>query len=423
MFPVFQFNGLQSQSNLAILCQRSTLHYYCVNMECTPLFLRTIVTPENHSFFLFGARGTGKSHLLRQRFPNAFTIDLLNPEVEQEYSMNPGKLVSIVEGLSDHVTHVVIDEVQKNSKLLDLVHFLMESRNSKKHFVLSGSSARKLKAGGANLLAGRAFVRNLFPLTFSELKESFDQFTVLAYGSLPKISIYSNTADRVDFLQAYCQVYLREEIWNEQIIRSLPPFRKFLEIAATDSGKILNYAKIARDVGVDPKTVQSYFGILEDTLIGFHLEPFHNSVRKRQRAAPKFYFFDNGVSRALANMLAVIPKEGTSYFGDLFEQMVMNEIHRENLYRKSDFKFYFLQTASGVEVDLVVERPGKSVVLVEIKSTSSIKDEDTKNLKHFAADFPNAEMFLFSRDKSTQRFDRILAMEWKLGIQKLFTLE
>jgi predicted AAA+ superfamily ATPase len=385
------------------------------------MFQRLCNTPKNHSFFLFGARGTGKSTLLRQRFPipNEAYIDLLRVTTERELARNPDTLETWVRALPQELSHVIIDEIQKIPALLDVVHRLIEDKSLSVHFVMTGSSARKLKAGGANLLAGRAFMRSLFPLTKEELGEHFNLESALQWGTLPGVFANSENEDRKDFLEAYAQTYLKEEVWAEQIVRKLEPFRRFLEVAAQLNGKIINATKIARDVGVDVKTIQSYYIILEDTLIGFHVDSFHTSVRKRLRQAPKFYFFDTGVARALGNMLSVTPQARTSYFGELFEHFVINEIFRLSSYRKKDFRLSYLMTSNGVEVDLVIERPGKPLAFIEIKSTTLVTEEHTKSLLHFVADFPDAEFFCFSLDERAKQFDRVRAVFWSQGIEEL----
>jgi predicted AAA+ superfamily ATPase len=256
-----------------------------------------------HSFLLFGPRGTGKSTLLRARLdPNeCLWLDLLDAQVEDRFLRNPSDLYSIVKALPESIKFVVIDEVQKVCKLLDEVHRLIEETD--KIFILTGSSARKLKHGGANLLAGRAFVYHLYPLSCFELGSQFELDNALHWGTLPKI--FSLEAEKDEFLRAYADTYLKEEIWSEQVVRKLPPFRRFLEVAAQCNGKIINYANIARDVGVDDKTIKEYFLVLEDTMIGFFLEPFQNSFRKRLVEKPKFYFFDTGVVRSLSRRLSV----------------------------------------------------------------------------------------------------------------------
>jgi predicted AAA+ superfamily ATPase len=374
------------------------------------MFQRSISLPNENSFFLFGARGTGKTTLLRVLFPDALTIDLLDNRTEEELMMAPHHLEAMIAGSS--ASHIIIDEIQKIPKLLDEVHRLIEKSENKNRFILTGSSAKKLKSGGANLLAGRAFLRNLFPLTQRELGDAFVLEDALRWGSLPRIFSLESQDSKRDYLDSYAQLYLKEEVWAEQLIRNLPPFRRFLEVAAVNFGKILNASNIAADVGVDPKTVQSYYSILEETLLGFHLDAYHSSVRKRLRQAPKFYFFDNGVSRALARMQSVLPKEGTAYYGDLFEQFVINEIFRTNDYEKRDYRFSYLQSASGVEIDLVIERPGKPLALVEIKSTTQVRNDHLSGLENFADSFPDAELFILSRDHNPKRFGRIDALPW-----------
>jgi predicted AAA+ superfamily ATPase len=374
------------------------------------MFDRLVKLPAGHSFFLFGARGTGKTTLLCTKFPDAFKIDLLDHQTESILMVNPHHLAAMVASAMSN--HVVIDEIQKIPKLLDEVHRLIETPGNKKIFILTGSSARKLKAGGANLLAGRAFLRNLFPLNSVELGNRFDLLEALRWGTLPKILSCTSDELKRDYLESYAHLYLKEEVWGEQIIRNLPPFRKFLEVSAVNAGKIVNTANVARDVGVDPKTVQSYYSILEDTLLGFHIDAYHSSVRKRLRQAPKFYFFDNGVTRALARMLTVEPKAGTNYFGDLFEQLMINEFVRLNSYEKRDYRFSYLQSASGVEIDLVIERPGRPLALVEIKSTECVREDHLSSLDNFQKDFPDAELFLLSRDPHAKQFGRIHTLPW-----------
>ena len=286
------------------------------------MFPRFVKFPLQHSFFLFGPRGTGKSTLLKKRFhlSQCLWLDLLETSVEDQFSRNPGDFYAIVKALPKEVLYVVVDEIQKVPKLLDEVHRLIEETD--KIFILTGSSARKLKRGGANLLAGRAFVCSLYALSCFELGEQFELERALHWGTLPKIFSLEDDTSRSAFLRAYSDTYLKEEIWNEQVIRKLPPFRRFLEVAAQCNGKIINYANIAQDVGVDDKTIKEYFIILEDTMIGFFLEPFRNSFRKRLVEKPKFYFFDPGVVRSLSRRLSVPLTAKTSAYGDAFEHFI-----------------------------------------------------------------------------------------------------
>jgi uncharacterized protein len=249
---------------------------------------RLIKLSKSHSFFVFGARGVGKSTLIRSLYGsdlNVVTFNLLDLKVEDDLRTNPQSLVEIARAQKPE--WVVIDEIQKLPKLLDLVHLMIEE--DKQKFILTGSSARKLKRGAGNLLAGRAFVYHLHPFTSVELGHEFDLLDALNWGLLPKTQALKTDEEKQDFLEAYCRTYLKEEIQQEQIVRNLDPFRQFLEIAAQMNGKIINFSKIAREVGVDTTTVQNYFSILEDTLLGFFLPSYHKSVRKRQISAPKYW--------------------------------------------------------------------------------------------------------------------------------------
>jgi predicted AAA+ superfamily ATPase len=303
------------------------------------MFQRLFAPPQNNSFFLFGARGTGKSTFLKNQLAlkNVLWIDLLHSKTEDLYRLHPEELAKQVQA-DKKIKWVIIDEVQKIPRLLDTIHELIESTKTK--FILTGSSARKLKSGGANLLAGRAFVYNMHPLTHVELGNQFSLDTVLTWGSLPQIFSLNNDSDKTEFLDAYALTYLKEEIWTEHIIRKLDPFRRFLEVAAQTSGDIINYSNIADDVGADIKTVQSYYQILEDTWVGFLLPAYHKSVRKQQNSNPKFYFFDVGVKRILDHSLGQKVTPHTYGYGKLFEHFVILECLRLNSYLRKRFRFF-----------------------------------------------------------------------------------
>lgn len=377
--------------------------------------LRDLNTKE--SFFLFGPRGCGKSTLLNSHFglEQAYFIDLLDDEQERRFALNPSELIAVVSALPSQQRRVIIDEVQKVPKLLDIVHHLIEKRACQ--FALSGSSARKLKRGGANLLAGRAFVFHLFPLTFIELGDDFNLLEVLQWGALPKIFSLDSAKERKRFLSAYANTYLKEEIWSEQLVRNADAFRRFLEIAAQSNGKILNYSKIARDTGVEDKTVKVYYEILCDTLIGFQLEAFHPSFRKRFVQKPKFFFIDLGVARTLANLVDVSVHPSTSYYGELFEQFVIVEIARLVSYYEVDYRLSYLLTASGVEIDLIVERPGKSTLLVEIKSGKQVPERELSNLMGIAREMKNAEAICLYDGVNALRYDGVDLIPWREGIR------
>ncbi|MCE2982100.1 MAG: AAA family ATPase [Parachlamydia sp.] len=384
------------------------------------MFPRLIHFSHKHSFFLFGPRGTGKSTLLKERFnPNeCLWLDLLDLELEERFIRNPSELYAIVKALPEKIKYVVIDEIQKVSKLLDEVHRLIEE--TKKIFILTGSSARKLKYGGANLLAGRAFVSHLYSLSCFEIGKDFELEKALLWGTLPKIFSLEESIEKDAFLRAYGDTYLKEEIWSEQIVRKLPPFRKFLEVAAQSNGKIINYANIARDVGVDDKTIKEYFNILEDTMIGFYLESFQNSFRKRLAGKPKFYFFDPGVVRSLSRRLSLPLLPKTFSYGEAFKHFIILEFIRLGSYFQPDYRLSFIRTPADIEVDLVVERPGKKLLCIEIKSSDMISEQDIASFIKITRDIPDCEAIVLSQERFLKKFEHVTCYPWKEGIAECF---
>ena len=291
---------------------------------------------------------------------------------------------------------------------------------SKKIFILTGSSARKLKLGHADLLAGRAFIYNLYPFSYLELGNKFNVKDVLQWGLLPKIFSLKTEKSKIQFLQAYAHTYLKEEIWAEQFIKELDPFRYFLEVAAQMNGKIINYSNLSRDVGVDDKTIKKYFSILEDTLLGFFLDGFKHSFRKRLNTKPKFYFFDIGVKRALSRTLTVSLNEGTSTYGETFEHMVILECVKLAGYYKSEYRFSYLRTKDDAEIDLLVERPGKPVLFIEIKSSKQITEESLRTLISLSKDFGNCEAVCLSNEPHEKLIHGVKVMPWDKGIKRFF---
>ncbi len=384
---------------------------------CNPL--------KSHSFFLFGARGTGKTTLMRSLLEkeNVFWIDLLDKNEEDRYARNPSLLYREVQAKSGTINWVVIDEVQKVPPLLDTVHRIIETHEFKApQFALTGSSARKLKHGGANLLAGRAFVNSLHPLTLLEYGNDVDLDFVLNWGSLPKIFSFTNDNERQEFLRAYGLTYLKEEVWAEHLVQELEPFRKFLEVSAQTNSEIINYSKIARDVNVHENTVKKYFQILEDTWLGFLLEPYSKSVRKRLRKNSKFYFFDLGVKRALERTLGQSIIENTYAYGKAFEHFIILECFRLNEYFKKDFSFSYLRTKDDAEIDLIVDRPGQLTIIAEIKSSAIAQESDIRTLKAFNTDIPNSKAILISRDPHEQIIDGIHFLHWKKAINEIMLI-
>jgi predicted AAA+ superfamily ATPase len=307
------------------------------------MFKRILTISNTFNSFLFGARSTGKTTLLQKLFTkeNFYWFDLLDIELEDRLAKKSNLLLDIINSLDKKIKYIIIDEIQKLPKLLDLIHQFLQKHPKRFIFILTGSSARKLKSGGANLLAGRAFVYNLYPLTFIELNEKFDLNEYLKFGGLPQVFTFKTNMDKNRFLKTYTLTYLKEEIWAEHIIKKLEPFRNFLEIAAQLNGDIINYTKIARQINVDTKTVQNYFEILQETLLGITLNAYHTSIRKQIIQAPKFYFIDPGIKRALDNTLQIDLMENTYAFGKAFEHFIIIQLYFLNQYYERDYKFYY----------------------------------------------------------------------------------
>ncbi len=388
------------------------------------MFDRLLNLPLSNSFFLFGARGTGKTTLLKAKIqtqPNLW-IDLLHLDQEARFQSRPMALIELLDAAASQYPSkippwVIIDEIQKLPTLLDIVH--LEIEKGRFLFALTGSSARKLKRGAANLLAGRAFTYSLFPLTYRELGAHFHLDSILSWGSLPKVLSYHSNEDRADFLRTYANTYLKEEIQSEQIIRKVAPFRAFLEVAAQCAGKILNFSKIARDISSDPVSVQSYFEILEDTLLGFQLKPFHQSLRKRQRTHPKFYLFDLGVQRALSRSLTIPLKPHTYEYGNIFEQFIISEIIRLSSYLKKDWDFSYLRTKDDAEIDLIIDRPGMPYALLEIKSTDRIDELSLTTLIAFSKDLPHSQAYCLSLDPLPRKIRGVFCLPWQQGLEEI----
>ena len=387
------------------------------------MYKRQLSILKSNSFFLFGARGTGKTTLIESILSekNTFKIDLLDSIQEEQYLLQPESLIQNIDALSQKPEWVVIDEIQKAPKLLDLVHQLIERKDNKDRavkFALTGSSARKLKRGASNLLAGRAFTYNLYPLTYQELGSDFNLLDSLAWGTLPFVVNSKDESEKKAFLDSYTSTYLKEEVIAEQLVRNVLPFRKFLPIAAQCNGTLLNYSKIARDLGVDWTTVRNYFKILEDTLLGFQLPAYSKSLRKQQLNSQKFYLFDIGIKRALSKTLSLAPTTG-QIIGPLFEQFIICEAHRLNHYKDTDYTFSYLATQGGLEIDLIVERPGQKTVLVEIKSGKNIQEQRLAHLRSIKADYPDFEAVCFSQEKNARKVGDVLIVPWQEGFERI----
>lgn len=353
------------------------------------LFKREIdLNKPKSSLFLLGPRMTGKTHLLKEVDFDLF-IDLLDFEKELEYRANPKIFWEQLDALPMN-SKIVIDEIQKVPELLNYVHKAIEQKKHK--FILSGSSARKLKKESANLLAGRALDYKLWPLTLFEIEKKVSLSKVVEFGSLPKVMQFlsaGETEEASDLLRSYSSLYLKEEIQQEAIVRKLGQFQRFFPIAAQAHAEVIEWANIARDSSLPASTVKEYFQILEDTLIGFFLWPYDRSERKKAR--PKFYFFDNGVVRAIQGRLTARPSP--EELGHLFEAFFINEVRKINEYLRKDFEFSFWREGKH-EMDFIISRGGKMLQAFEIKSGKNLKTSDS--ITAFQKKFPEVPISIVS---------------------------
>ena len=350
---------------------------------------------EEESVFFFGARQTGKTTLLKQLFPNARYYDLLKSEEFERLSRRPQLLREELQDFPEG-SLVVIDEIQKLPALLDEVHWLMV--NCELRFVLTGSSARKLRRGGANLLGGRAVVNNFYPLVSAEIAD-FDINRAVNNGMLPRHYLVADATKR---LGGYVGLYLQTEIVEEAVVRNLPSFNRFLEAAALTSGEILVYTNIAADCGVSSATVKSYFDILEDTLFGYIVPAYTKVVKRRLVQSPKFYMFDVGVANYLMHRSHL--QQGSPEYGHAFEHLVIQELMAWLGYQGRQRELSYWRTKDGVEIDAVL---GDAAVGIEIKSTTEIKDSQLKGLRSFGQDYPQARLIAVTCDSYRRRKDKI----------------
>lgn len=347
------------------------------------------------SVFLFGARQTGKSIFLGMQFPNAVYIDLLDAKMRRRFRAKPELLYEMLQDKQES-SIVVIDEIPLVPELLNEVHRLIQQKNLR--FVLCGSSARKLKRKGHDTLGGRALPCYFYPFVSAEIAHlNLDK--ALLYGMLPPHYLAKNPERLLD---GYIDVYLREEIKEESLVRNLDAFERFMEVAATCDGEIVNYENIASDCQVSAKTVKEYFGILSDTLIGYTIPAYTKVVKRKVVQAPKFYYFDVGVYNHLLNRTSLAP--GTSEYGHCFEHFVIQELVAYIGYTHNRKKLTYWHTYNGKEVDAVI---GEAEIGIEIKSTDEVQNKHMSNFKEYLEEFPNSRSIVVSRDPITRRVGNV----------------
>lgn len=382
---------------------------------------RSLKIPLDKSFFLFGPRQVGKSTFLKKSFSSSksFYYDLLNSDLYYQLLKRPALIYEQINKLDKSISHVIIDEIQRVPELLNEVHRIMESKKPRV-FILSGSSARKLKREGANMLGGRALTYSMFPLTHLELGKNFDLQRALTLGSLPSVYLENDRNIALEILKSYVSTYIEQEIKAEAQVRNLSGFLKFLTLAASENGSIVVFSNIASDIGCDYKTVQEFYQILKDTLMGFFLYGFSGSTRKQLRKAPKFYFFDTGVQRALIkkSSMDLIPK--TQEFGKAFEHFFIVELMRIASYLRKDFDYSYYQTKDNAEVDLVINRPDGKCFAIEIKASDNVKLNKLTGLKSFAKVNPKAKLLCASLVEIASGDEQIDILPWQDVIKLVF---
>jgi predicted AAA+ superfamily ATPase len=360
--------------------------------------VRRFLTIPEGSCFLFGPRGTGKTTWLQHELPGALVVNLLLPDVFRELKARPERLGELVRGNPDR-GDVVLDEVQRVPELLTVVHHLIESEPARR-FVLTGSSARKLRRGGIDLLAGRAVVRTMHPFMASELPD-FDLDRSLRDGLVPLVVMAHEPAD---VLRAYAGLYLEQEVQAEALVRDLGGFARFLEVASFSHAAVLNLSNVARETQVSRKTVEGYLEILEDLLLAFRLPVFTRRARRATAAHPKFYYFDAGVFRSLRPHGPLDRPEEIE--GAALEGLVAQHLRAWAAYSRSEFELAYWRTRSGVEVDFVVYGP-EGFWALEVKNGATVRREDVRSLRAFVTDWSECEPILLYRGTARVLIDGV----------------
>ena len=345
----------------------------------------------DEAMFLFGGRQTGKSTLLKERFPKAVYIDLLKSDVRNRFKQHPEEFRESLLRYPPE-TLVIVDEIQKVPDLLDEVHWLMVEKGL--WFILSGSSARKIRKSGANNLGGRAIPETLFPLVSAEIPD-FDLERAVQNGMIPRHYMVANARNR---MRAYIDLYLKEEIIEEALVQNVDEFVRFMEVAAIMDGEILNYENVASDCEVSANTVKAYYKILVDTLLGFEVPAYRKVIKRKLYKSPRFYYFDVGIANHLTKRYHLAPK--TPEYGHAFEHLIMQEIVAYLGYTNSDEELTYWHTYENLEVDAVI---GDARVAIEIKSKEHIDHDDKKGVTEFAKEHPDTKQIIVSRDRISRR--------------------
>lgn len=382
------------------------------------MYKRILNIPTNLPVILLGPRQTGKSTYLKMFLEGEkyFLVDLLDNDSFRKYQLNPEQLKKDAEYQikTEHVSHVIIDEIQKIPELLDVVHSLLEKKYPCQ-FILSGSSARKLKKQHANLLGGRAVLAKMFPFVFLEIKERFNLEQILQYGSIGGIFDDSNE-NKFLKLRTYLETYIKDEVLAEGLIRNLPPFYRFIDLIGQLVTEIINYSNIGRESHTSEHTIKSYFQILEETFIGYFLPAYDVSVKRSMSLHPKFYLFDNGLTNAICQRLH--DPLAPNVKGKLFEQWIINEIQAHIAYHNKERTLYFWRTTLGHEVDLLVTQGHKPILGIEIKLKERLEKKDFTGIIKLKEDYPNLPTWMISNVSDPYEENGVIIMPWRYFLEK-----
>ncbi len=371
-----------------------------------------IELPEHQSAFLWGPRKTGKTTYLKQQFPKSLTYDFLKTDLFLDMTRRPALLrEQILAAPANHRKEpIILDEVQKVPQLLDEVQWLIE--NTECRFLLCGSSARKLKRGQANLLGGRAWKYHMFPLVSDELGE-MNLLKILNDGLIPSHYLQANATRS---LKAYLEDYLKEEVFDEGLTRNIPAFSRFFDAIGFSHGELTNFSDIARDCGVDSKTVREYYQILVDTLMGDFVAPYKRRQNRQViTKSPKFYLFDTGVARTLTRR--PLAEERGEFFGKAFEHFLFTELRAHSVYEELDYPIHFWRTKIGQEVDFIL---GEGEVAIEVKGTSRIERKNLRGLKAFAEGNTPRQSYIVCNEPKPRILEGIQILPWRDFLTKLW---
>lgn len=367
-----------------------------------------IELPFKRSAFLWGPRKTGKTYWIKSNFPESILIDMLKTDVFADYASRPALLR---ERYQLHQGLIIIDEIQMVPDLLNEIHWMIENTNAS--FLMTGSSARKLRRGHANLLAGRAWRYTMAPLTWAET-EGFDLAQVVVSGLLPPHFL---STDPLQDLRSYVADYLKEEIAAEALNLNIPAFSEFLRVAALTSGELLNYTNVGRETGVSAKVVRNYFQILEDTLLGFRVQPWRKSKNRRLVETEKFYLFDVGVANYLARRR---PELGTPEFGHSFEHFILMELRAYQAYRDPELDIRYWRTSTGFEVDFIL---GDMRAAIEVKGTKRVHEGHTRGLKALLQEQRVEKAMIVSMETTPRKLDNLSVLPWEVFLESLWAGE